>query len=99
MAWNWEIGYKFVLAEGALRGADGLVPLVYHVGFDENMREQSLALNLETGAREIAFDVDVMALFDGETRLDLSALPTVKMNRSDASVLADNFAGLVKQRK
>ncbi|WP_170755891.1 MbnP family protein [Ruegeria lacuscaerulensis] len=99
MAWNWEIGYKFVLAEGALRGADGLIPLVYHVGFDENMREQSLALNLESGAREIAFDVDIMALFDGETRLDLSALPTVKMDRDDASALADNFAGLVKPRK
>ena len=40
MAWNWKVGYKFVLFEGGMKlNADGVQkPLVYHVGFNENMR-------------------------------------------------------------
>ena len=38
MAWNWEVGYKFVLFEGTLVRGDASDPLVYHVGFEENYR-------------------------------------------------------------
>jgi hypothetical protein len=38
MAWNWEVGYKFVLFEGALTDGDTMRPLVYHVGFSENRK-------------------------------------------------------------
>lgn len=45
MAWGWEIGYKFVLVEGRLDAGDAVLPLVYHVGFDENLRWVSLPLD------------------------------------------------------
>ena len=38
MAWNWEVGYKFVLFEGALLRGNESVLLVYHIGFAENYR-------------------------------------------------------------
>ena len=41
MAWNWESGYKFVLFEGRLQVDDVQIPLVYHVGFDENYTQLS----------------------------------------------------------
>src|SRR5437879_3490592 len=47
MAWNWEVGYKFVLFEGALLRGNASDPLVYHVGFAENYRPVSTALGRE----------------------------------------------------
>ena len=44
MAWTWEVGYKFVLFEGTLERGDASVPLVYHVGFDENYKLASIGL-------------------------------------------------------
>jgi hypothetical protein len=37
-SWTWEVGYKFVLFEGTLVRGNGSVPLVYHIGFEENYR-------------------------------------------------------------
>src|SRR5262245_5726711 len=47
MAWTWEVGYKFVLFEGTLLRGDASIPLVYHVGFDENYRIISTELPRE----------------------------------------------------
>ena len=44
MAWNWQVGYKFVLLEGQLLRGDASDPLVYHIGFDENYRPVSTEL-------------------------------------------------------
>ena len=38
MAWTWDVGYKFVLLEGAFVREGARKPLVYHVGFDENYK-------------------------------------------------------------
>ncbi len=47
MAWNWEVGYKFVLFEGALLRGNTSDALVYHVGFEENYRPISTAAQCE----------------------------------------------------
>jgi hypothetical protein len=98
MAWNWEVGYKFVLFEGTLLRGNASDPLVYHVGFVENYRLISTGLpRPAAGSRppRLDFRVDLMRLFQGSTNVDMAALPSVKFDRADASLLARNFAGMI----
>ncbi|MGK0221028.1 MAG: hypothetical protein ACI9ON_000260 [Limisphaerales bacterium] len=99
MAWNWETGYKFVLLEGTLQIDERQVPLVYHVGFNENARSMSFSIAGEgVGANRhavLGLNVDVAKLFTGATVIDLAALPTVKFDRDDAQALADNYATMI----
>ncbi len=99
MAWNWEVGYKFVLFEGTLVRGNESVPLVYHVGFEENYRLIATELHREPlGHRpaRLDFRVDILRLFQGSTTVDMVALPSVKFDRADAALLARNFATMVK---
>ena len=99
MAWNWEVGYKFVLFEGTLVRGNESVPLVYHVGFEENYRLIATELHREPLGRRPArldFRVDILRLFQGSTTVDMAALPSVKFDRADAALLAGNFATMVK---
>lgn len=95
MAWNWEIGYKFLLGEGALMNEGTIEPLVYHVGFNESFRTITLPVSLIGEDMSLSLEVEILGLFAGEHTIDMSALPTVKMNRKDASMLADNFARIL----
>jgi hypothetical protein len=98
MAWNWEVGYKFVLFEGALLHGNASDPLVYHVGFEENYRPISAALPrkpLDRRPARLDFRVDILRLFQGATNVDMTALPSVKFDRADASLLARSFTGMV----
>ena len=96
MAWNWEVGYKFLLLEGMLEVAGRSVPLVYHIGFDENAAVVSL--DIETRNTEVIdVEVDVAQLFHGEAPpLDLAALNNVKFDREDSGRLARNFAHMFR---
>jgi hypothetical protein len=101
MAWNWRTGYKFVLAEGAIRVGGEVQPLVYHIGFSENRRNMVFtppAPVLLIDDDELSFSVDVMKLFRGERVIDMAALPTVKMDKTDASRLAANYASMIEPR-
>lgn len=99
MAWNWEVGYKFVLLEGGLRVGDQVLPLVYHVGFSENLRTfsfelpQPLALDANPPLR---FRVDIMKLFNGKTVVDMAHLKSVKFDKQDARMLADNYQSMIE---
>ncbi len=98
MAWNWEVGYKFVLFEGALTDGDTLRPLVYHVGFSENRK--TLRFDLPEGfapdsSSPLTFTVDVMALFTGKVTIDMAALPNVKFDRDDARLIAGNYGDMI----
>lgn len=98
MAWNWEVGYKFVLFEGSLLVDGERRPLVYHVGFSENRR--TLEFDLQEPARVwspegLAFRVDLMALFAGNQTVDMQALSNVKFDRADAALLANNYASMI----
>ncbi len=98
MAWNWEVGYKFVVFEGALQVGEDVSPLVYHVGFSENAREFEMALPpdmLTGGEEEVHLNVDLAELFEGATQIDMQALPSVKFNRADAEALANNYANMI----
>ena len=98
MAWNWEVGYKFVLFEGTLVRGNASVPLVYHVGFEENYRPISTELHrepLDSRPARLDFRVDILRLFQGSTTVDMAALPSVKFDRADAALLARNFAAMV----
>jgi hypothetical protein len=98
MAWNWEVGYKFLLLEGGIRVAGELRPLVYHIGFSENRREldfvapRPIALD-ENGT--IAFHVDAMKLFTGTTIVDMTKIPSVKFDKGDARLFADNYRNMI----
>jgi hypothetical protein len=98
MAWNWEVGYKFVLFEGALLRGVASDPLVYHVGFAENYRPFSTELPRElmhTRPARLDFRVDVLRLFQSSTNVDMATLPSVKFDRADAARLAGNFAAMI----
>jgi methanobactin biosynthesis MbnP-like protein len=98
MAWTWEVGYKFVLFEGALVRGDASAALVYHVGFDENYTLVSAELNgdpLDSDTGRLDFRVDILRLFQGAATIDMAALPAVKFDHADAALLARNFAGMI----
>ena len=98
MAWNWEVGYKFVLLEGAIQMPGAAKPLVYHVGFSENRRDLVFELKDLSSAEEyahIAFDVDILQMFEGEETIDLSTKPSVLFDKSDAQLVANNYAKLI----
>lgn len=98
MAWSWDVGYKFVLVEGGLVIDDTQYPLVYHVGFDENYKLFSIELDetlFEQRDPVLDLRVDLLTMFAGRRTIDMAALPNVKFDRDDASLLADNYADMV----
>ncbi|SDE60470.1 MbnP family protein [Kordiimonas lacus] len=98
MAWNWQVGYKFILFEGGLEDSEGFLPLVYHVGFDENYTPQSLpfAAAAESGEETIVrFTVDIAALFRADGPLDMVTTPSVKFDRDDAARIAAGFPNMI----
>lgn len=98
MAWGWEIGYKFVLVEGGLELAGGLVPLVYHVGFDENYTRRSVPLNASSfdgDSATIDLCADLLTMFTGVETVDLGELSSVTFDGDDSRRLARNWAGMV----
>jgi hypothetical protein len=98
MAWSWEIGYKFVLLEGGLVVDDIQYPLVYHVGFDENYRLVSLELGeplFDRPEAVVDFRTDLLQMFSGAETVDMAVISTVKFDRTDAKLLADNYSRMV----
>lgn len=98
MAWTWESGYKFVLLEGALLLEGSRIPLVYHVGFDENYKRLSFGFDaalLDSRDKSVDFRVDLLKMFTGHATVDMAALPSVKFERNDAALLARNYAEMI----
>jgi hypothetical protein len=98
MAWSWDVGYKFVLLEGAFARDGVRKPLVYHVGFDENYKRISTAFDAELLASRdanLSFRVDLLKMFTGRATVDMAALSNVKFDRNDAALLARNYAEMI----
>lgn len=94
MAWSWEVGYKFILFEGALQLNEHVIPLVYHVGFDENYTPLSFTRDTSVEPRStsvIDFSVDVLQMFKGLETIDMATLSTVKFDRIDARLIGGNL--------
>lgn len=98
MAWNWEVGYKFVVLEGGIRINELVRPLVYHVGFNESRRDLVFdapdAVVLSDG-RKIHFTVDTMKLFVGTSRINMAKIQSVKFDKDDARMFADNYQKMI----
>ena len=98
MAWNWEVGYKFVVLEGVLRVEESEHPIVFHVGFAENRRDFEFDLPKPVrllNNSEIHFIVDPLRLFNGSNKVDLEALQSVKFDRQDARRVAENYGEMI----
>jgi len=98
MAWSWDVGYKFVLFEGALELGDRRIPLVYHVGFDENYKQVTIPLAaalFEHQEATLDLRVDLLQMFKGAQTVDMSALSNVKFDSDDARLLATNYRYMV----
>ena len=98
MAWNWEVGYKFFLFEGVMDLGKTFLPLVYHVGFDENYK--TLAFDLDQSGdlvdlKSAYFTVDIMRLFKGTSTIDMAEFSTVKFDKRDAQAIAGNFVTMI----
>jgi hypothetical protein len=97
MAWSWDAGYKFLVLEGGLVNDQQFTPLVYHVGFSENLRSLQFALDsrhLQEGVLTLSLDIE--QLFDGVHKLDPVQLPGIKFDREDARRMADNYAAMFR---
>jgi len=102
MAWSWDVGYKFILFEGGLDLAESLLPLVYHIGFDENYKSMAFTLDQSSSGSRLQsanFEVDIMRLFTGNTRIDMARLSDVKFDKIDAQSIANNYAAMITIKK
>jgi hypothetical protein len=98
MAWNWEVGYKFVLLEGVIRINNQMHPLVYHIGFEENRRDLEFdvpeSVSLSDG-KKLHFAVDVMKLFMGTSQINIADIQSVKFDKTDARLFANNYQKMI----
>ncbi len=98
MAWSWDVGYKFILFEGGLSRDNILSPLVYHVGFNENYKVLPFSINQANSSQELAqliFKVDIESVFASVNVVDMAALPSVKFDKDDARLIAENYATMI----
>lgn len=103
MAWNWNVGYKFVVMEGNYyKQGDGRpTPLVFHIGFSENYRQLTFKIDSRyvRSNEPINFDVNISAMFGAPNKINFDTLSSVTFNRSKARLVAGNFANMVHLRK
>ena len=98
MAWNWDTGYKFLVAEGQYfnTAENTFRNFIYHVGNDANYRTVTLALpsgwQLTGQAKTLILTANAKTLFGGPNVIDLSAMGffTV-MGGDNAALVADNY--------
>ena len=93
MAWNWQVGYKFLLLEGSLLTKDTQIPLVYHIGFDESYTQLSFPLNDKSLSSDgvMNLKVDVIALFNQSNAIDMNNMSHVKFAPKDVARIAKGF--------
>jgi hypothetical protein len=86
MAWNWQVGYKFLLLEGTLTLQDQQLPLVYHIGFDESYTELAFDITADITndmATDIAADLTNKNLSnDGVINFKIDLLRLFQKNNS-----------------
>ncbi|ARD42970.1 MbnP family protein [Colwellia sp. PAMC 21821] len=70
MAWNWQVGYKFLLVEGTLALRESQLPLVYHIGFDDSYTELNFDITPEINVKNgvINFNIDLRRLFQKSSK-------------------------------
>lgn len=99
MAWNWQVGYKFLLLEGTLSNSQEQIPLVYHIGFDESYTRISFNLEKTTRFQSGVIDlkVDIEKLFKQSPPIDMAKISHVKFDPNDVAILASAFPYIITQ--
>jgi len=97
MAWNWQVGYKFLLLEGSLFTQGKQKPLVYHIGFNESYTRLNFPLNSNTVSNDgtIELKVDILALFNQAELIDMNEIPNVKFDPEDVAKIANGFQNFI----
>jgi len=97
MAWSWDVGYKFLLLEGALINQEQQVPLVYHIGFNSSYTRLTFPIKeaIKSNTTLINFNVDLLHLFNKSNPIDLTNISTVKFDKNDVAVIAQGFESLI----
>lgn len=100
MAWNWQVGYKFLLLEGTLTVASEQLPLVYHIGFDQSYTDLNFAITDKslTNNGEINFKIDLLRLFEHSRNnyIDMAKMNNVKFAPDDVKLIANGFPNFIK---
>jgi len=91
MAWNWTQGYKFLLLEGlyAPETSNYKVPLVFHIGFSENMVDLQFEFS---STNNLQFAIEIGELFKNPNIIDFHTLPKILFNQKHASIISQNYA-------
>ncbi|TKB43335.1 MbnP family protein [Thalassotalea mangrovi] len=97
MAWNWQVGYKFLLLEGRLTSNEKSIPLVYHIGFDESYTRVTVPLANDSGFFDqiTTLKVDFSKLFMQETPVNMEQVSTVKFDPDNVRLIAQAFPDLL----
>lgn len=97
MAWNWTTGYKFLVMEGNYYQKDqDTVPLVYHIGFSENLHTFVFDLTpIDTEINSMAFKVELSNLFKGEHIVNFESMPSITFNKANAQYISKNLGNLI----
>ncbi|RNI25795.1 MbnP family protein [Rufibacter latericius] len=98
MAWNWDTGYKFLVAEGQYYNPTeaSFKNFIYHIGHDANYRTITLPLpddwNLTGQNKTLELITNTKVLFGGPNVIDLSAMGfSTVMGGAPAGLVADNI--------
>ena len=88
MVWNWNVGYKFLLFEGAFNHNSTIGNFLYHIGLNANYITYSkdLPMTLTIENDQIS-TLHVMAnfdqFFDGKNTIDIESINNVKVGPTD----------------
>jgi hypothetical protein len=96
MAWNWNTGYKFMVATGKYYDQGVEKGLVFHVGSDDNYKK--VTLNFPVGlklpsakTKNMIITSNVNQLFENPNLIDFNQINSV-MGGPNAAKIAENYA-------
>lgn len=103
MAWNWNVGYKFLVLEGNYFTNEGSIvkPLVFHIGFSENYQPLSYDVAKSNLLRSdtIHFNIDIESMFTSPNIINFDSLSSITFNRKKAKLVAANFKEMIRLKK
>ncbi|RIJ33518.1 MbnP family protein [Pontibacter oryzae] len=101
MAWSWNTGYKFIVAEGQALDpqTDAWESITYHIGTDANYRTVTLALPtaIEVEKRttsEVMLVAELSKLFNQVNILQYKTVMSGSATAEVATQVADNYASM-----
>jgi hypothetical protein len=97
--WGWAEGYVFALLEGFEDTPGGQEPVVYHIGFVENIQSRSFDLTTNELPKKLSFALAVDKIFDGEIPFLMSERGRFTHSVNDGGLARDlsvNFSNAIK---